>query len=51
MGVAIEIENLPKKLQKKGLKEKLVEICERHNIVFMAVFGSFVRGSRKQRAI
>ena len=44
----LEIEGLPKTLQKKGLKEKLAEICERNGIVFMAIFGSFVRGEQKK---
>jgi uncharacterized protein len=44
----LEIKGLPKALQKKGLKEKLAEICERNDIVFMAIFGSFVRGEQKK---
>lgn len=44
----IKIENLPKELRKRGLKERLFEICQKNDIVFMAIFGSFVRGERKK---
>jgi len=44
----IEIDNLPIQLKKKGLEKKLVKICEENDIVFMAVFGSFVRGEQKK---
>jgi predicted nucleotidyltransferase len=33
-----------------GLKEKLVEICEEKDIVFLAIFGSFVRGQQKRES-
>ncbi|MGZ4850836.1 MAG: nucleotidyltransferase family protein [Candidatus Bathyarchaeia archaeon] len=42
----IEIENLPKALRRKGLPEKLVEICRKNDVTFMAVFGSYVRGEQ-----
>jgi hypothetical protein len=41
---------LPEELRKKGLKEKLAEICEKNDIVFMAVFGSFVRGEQNKKS-
>ena len=44
----LEIQGLPQTLQKKGIKEKLAEICRRNNIVFMAIFGSFARGEQKK---
>ena len=44
----LKIEGLPKILQKKGLKEKIAEICKKNDIVFMAIFGSFVRGEQKK---
>lgn len=46
----IEIENLPKDLREKGLEEKLAEICQKNDIVFMAIFGSFVRGEQKKKS-
>ncbi len=46
----IEIEHMPKVLQRKGLKEKLAEICEKNDVVFMAIFGSFVRGEQKKNS-
>ena len=39
---------MPKILQKRGLKEKIAEICKRNDIIFMAIFGSFVRGEQKR---
>jgi predicted nucleotidyltransferase len=47
---AIEIKNLPKGLRKKGLEEKLTEVCEKNDIVFMAIFGSFVRGEQNKKS-
>src|SRR3990170_7890321 len=44
----LKIEGLPKILQKKGLKGKIAEICKKNDIVFMAIFGSFVRGEQKK---
>jgi len=50
MSVKIEIQNLPEKLRRKGLEEKLAEICRKNDIVFMAIFGSFVRGEGDRRS-
>jgi predicted nucleotidyltransferase len=47
----IAIENLPRQLRKKGLEEGLVKICEENDIIFMAIFGSFVRGEQNKKAI
>ena len=41
---------LPPKLMKKGLKEKLLHICEVNNICFMALFGSFVSGRENRKS-
>jgi predicted nucleotidyltransferase len=46
----IEVGNLPRSLRKKGLEEKLAEICRKNDIVFMAMFGSFVRGEQNARS-
>lgn len=46
----IQIEKLPEVLRKKGLEEKLAEICRKNDIVFFAVFGSFVRGQQKRKS-
>jgi predicted nucleotidyltransferase len=50
MSVKIEIQNLPKELRREGLEEKLAEICRKNDIVFMAIFGSFVRGEQNRRS-
>ena len=49
MSIKIEVQNLPEELRKKGLEEKLAEICKKNDIVFMAIFGSFVKGKPKKR--
>ena len=46
--MGVKIEGLPKILQRKGLKEKIAEICEKNDIVFLAIFGSTVRGEQKK---
>jgi predicted nucleotidyltransferase len=50
MSVKIEIQNLPEKLRRKGLEEELAEICRKNDIVFMAIFGSFVRGEQNRKS-
>ena len=46
----IQVEKLPKVLRKKGLERKLSEICSSHDVVFLAVFGSFVRGEQNNKS-
>jgi len=46
----VTIENLPLQLKKRGLEERLVKICEENDIVFMAIFGSFVRGQQTKKS-
>jgi predicted nucleotidyltransferase len=50
MSIKIEIQNLPEELRRKGLEEKLAEICKKNDIVFMAIFGSFVRGEQNRKS-
>jgi len=50
MTVKIEIQNLPEELRKEGLEEKLAEVCQKNDIVFMAVFGSFVKGEQSLKS-
>jgi len=50
MTVKIEIQNLPEELRKEGLEEKLAEVCRKNDIVFMAVFGSFVKGEQSLKS-
>ncbi|MEM3574794.1 MAG: nucleotidyltransferase domain-containing protein [Candidatus Bathyarchaeia archaeon] len=42
------MENLPKELRVEGVEERLFEICQKNDVVFMALFGSFVRGEQKE---
>lgn len=46
----IEIGNLPKALKRRGLEEKLAKICGENDVVFMVIFGSFVRGEQTKRS-
>jgi predicted nucleotidyltransferase len=46
----IEAENLPKGLRRRGLPEKLAEICKNNDVVFMAIFGSFVRDEQNRKS-
>jgi len=46
----VKIENLPPQLKKKGLREKLLRICEGNDISLMAIFGSFVRSEENKRS-
>ena len=50
MRVKIEIQNLPEELRREELKEKLAEVCQKNDIVFMAVFGSFVKGKQSPKS-
>jgi len=50
VSVKIEIQNLPEDLRREGLEEKLAEICKKNDIVFMAIFGSFVRGEQNRKS-
>ncbi|NHV45039.1 MAG: nucleotidyltransferase family protein [Candidatus Verstraetearchaeota archaeon] len=50
MSTKIEIKNLPEDLRREGLEKKLAEICRKNNIVFMAIFGSFVKGKQNKKS-
>lgn len=45
----VEIGNLPRELRKRGLEERLAEICQKEDMIFMAIFGSFVTGEQKRK--
>lgn len=46
----IQVEKLPKTLRPSGIEEKLADICRRNDVVFLAVFGSFVRGEQNSKS-
>jgi predicted nucleotidyltransferase len=46
----IEVKNIPPSLRKEKISEKLAKICEKNDVVFMAIFGSYVRGEQKKRS-
>ncbi len=46
----IQVKNIPPQLRKQRLKEQLLKVCEENDIVFMAIFGSFVRQEQKKNS-
>jgi len=50
VAIRIEIENLPKELRERDLKKRLYEVCQKNDIVLMAIFGSFVRGEQNKKS-
>ena len=42
----VSIKNMPALLGKNRLQDKLIEICKINEVVFIAIFGSFVRGDQ-----
>ena len=46
----IQVQKLPKVLRKKDLEKKLAEICKKNDVVFLAVFGSFVRDEQNRKS-
>ncbi|MBI4289552.1 MAG: nucleotidyltransferase domain-containing protein [Chloroflexi bacterium] len=43
-------EDLPSVLRRDNTEEKLVAICQKNDVVLLAVFGSFVRGEGRKRS-
>lgn len=46
----IEVKNIPPQLRKQGLRQQLLKICQENDIVFMAIFGSFVRQEQRKNS-
>jgi predicted nucleotidyltransferase len=46
----MEIKKLPLPLRKKGIEEKLTKICEKNDVVFLAIFGSFAKREQKKKS-
>ena len=46
----VQIKNIPRSLRKKGLEKKLLKVVESNNIVFMGIFGSYIRGEQRKRS-
>jgi hypothetical protein len=46
----IKIVNIPEPLRKKDLDRELEKVVEDNDIVFMGIFGSFVRGEQKKNS-
>jgi hypothetical protein len=41
-------QNIPAKLRKKDLSEKIEAACEKNDVTFMAIFGSYSRGEQRR---
>lgn len=46
----IEAKKLPLSLRKERIENKLAQICEENDVVFLAIFGSFIRGEQKKKS-
>jgi predicted nucleotidyltransferase len=46
----VQFGNIPTALKKKGLEGKLLKVCQDNDVVFMGIFGSYVRGEQKRRS-
>lgn len=46
----IKVKNLQALAKKENLKGEIAKICKENDIIFMALFGSFVRGDQKKRS-
>ena len=44
----VQFGNIPTRLRKRGLEGKLLKVCQDNDVVFMGIFGSFVRGEQKR---
>ena len=44
----VQFGNIPTTLRKKGLEAKLLKVCRDNDVVFMGIFGSYVRGEQKR---
>ncbi|MBI5555510.1 MAG: nucleotidyltransferase domain-containing protein [Elusimicrobia bacterium] len=42
------VKNIPLVLRKKNIEKKMQEVCATNDVVFLAIFGSFVRGEAKK---
>lgn len=46
----MKIRYIPPILKEEHLTEKLENICQENDVIFMAIFGSFVRGDQKKKS-
>lgn len=44
----LAVNQIPQALRKKGIGERLASICRENDVVFLAIFGSFVKGEQKK---
>ncbi len=42
--------NLPETLRRGKVQGKVKQTCEENDVVFLAIFGSFIRGQQKKRS-
>ncbi len=46
----VQFGNIPTKLRRKGLEDKLLRVCRDNDVVYMGIFGSFVRSEQKRKS-
>ncbi len=46
----VKINNLPVVLRKNMREQELIRICEANDVVFLGIFGSFVKGKQKKKS-
>jgi predicted nucleotidyltransferase len=46
----IQLEKIPKDLRDKTLAERLANVCLKNDVIFLALFGSFVRGEQNSES-
>lgn len=46
----VKIDNLPEQFNRQTVKERLKNICEKNDVILLALFGSFVRGEQKKKS-
>jgi predicted nucleotidyltransferase len=44
----VQFGNIPTKLRRKGLEDKLMRVCQDNDVVYMGIFGSYIRGEQKR---
>lgn len=46
----VKIYNLPEQFNRQTVKERLKNICEKNDVILLALFGSFVRREQKKKS-
>ncbi len=44
----VQVRNIPESLRRKGIARTLPRVCRDNDVVFLGIFGSFVRGEQRK---